>query len=129
MQQKAEYKRLRGLGISGQQAWRAAKVAVRFNELEAASLVRLRTHGDEDPSTCLDFDGTDAQRKAVAKRIDNEGCYGIIAEARCPGCGGWRQVDAVWGFVGDDWRDSGYDHDLMGAAVRSVDEHGEHKAA
>jgi len=119
---KREYKRLRQLGWPARDAWRSAKVAERFAQLEDAGLVRLRTDVDLDPATVLDFDGTPRERQAVAKRADAVGVWGLVAEARCPHCESWHVVDSCWGFVGEDYLDSGYDSDLMRAAIDAVDD-------
>lgn len=55
----------------------------------------------------------DRERQEEIDRINRLGVYGIIGEYRCPRCHQWKVADSVWGFVGDDWKESGYDLDVM----------------
>ena len=55
-----------------------------------------------------------------AQRIERDGVTGIIAQVRTA-LGKWIEVDSCWGFVDDDWRDSGYDLDAMEAALDYLD--------
>lgn len=106
------YKAARAAGWPAAQAWRAALVRERWEQACASGIVRLRTEPD------YDFEPLDEQDAALAAR---DGTWGVVAEVRCSCCGAWRCVDSVWGFVGDTWRDSGYDVDLM---ARALDEAG-----
>lgn len=56
----------------------------------------------------------------TAQRIDRDGVSGIVAQVRTA-LGQWVTVDSCWGFVGDDWKDSGYDQDAIGAALDYLD--------
>jgi len=40
----------------------------------------------------------------------------------CDACGAdrWDHMDSCWGFVGDDWKDSGYDIDFKEAGLRKI---------
>lgn len=55
----------------------------------------------------------------TAQRIDRDGVCGVVAEYRDPDLG-WTHADSCWGFVGDDWQDSGYAVDFMDAAMRAL---------
>ena len=56
-----------------------------------------------------------------AHRIESEGMYGVLSQYR-DAAGGWQDTDAAcWGFIGDDWKDSGYDLDAMHAALAAFD--------
>lgn len=55
-----------------------------------------------------------------AQRIERNGVSGIVAQVRTA-LGEWVDVDSCWGFVGDDWKDSGYDLDAMTAALDYLD--------
>lgn len=48
-------------------------------------------------------------KKELWDRIENEGVWGLVGEVKCKCCGSWTTTDSVWGFVGDDWKNSGYD--------------------
>ncbi|MCK9468877.1 MAG: hypothetical protein M0Q49_05620 [Porticoccaceae bacterium] len=58
-----------------------------------------------------------------ARRTNAEGVYGIYSEIRNRVTGLWSRVDdsAVWGFVGNDWHESGYDMDAMSAAIEAFE--------
>jgi len=67
------------------------------------------------------------EHKAQAKRelwarIEREGVWGLVGEVKCQACGAWEIVHAVGGFVGDDWKDSGYDSDTRDAAEKRASE-------
>lgn len=53
-------------------------------------------------------------------KVNREGVYGIISQYKCPTCGEWITVDSCWGFVGDDWKGSGYDLDVKAAALEKA---------
>jgi hypothetical protein len=55
-----------------------------------------------------------------ARRCEREGVYGLVGQAR-DSHGQWHTADGCWGFVGDDWRGSGYDTDIMRAALDLLD--------
>ena len=117
----SEYRRLRRLGWASKDAARAARVKERFEDAEDAGLVRLRVLPDDccEPD---DFDGTPAQHTEALERASRDGCWGIVADYRCPACGNWASSDSVWGFIGDDWRDSGYDTDVMACCLAAAAE-------
>lgn len=58
----------------------------------------------------------DKEYAAFVTRIEVDGVCGIVAEYRDHN-GEWEHADSCFGFVGDDWRDSGYDSDGMRAAL------------
>ena len=59
----------------------------------------------------------DRERKEEMDRINREGVYGVVGEY----WNGeeWEHVDSCWGFVGDDWKESGYDVDIMSATIKA----------
>jgi len=97
-----------------------------WEEAEVAGVVRFRVEPDQD----VDLDDIlgdaydhkvnpgilpavlDAQRRDEIERIERDGVWGIVAEYACPCCGQWIVSDSCWGFVGDDWKNSGYDDDV-----------------
>jgi uncharacterized protein YbbK (DUF523 family) len=119
MNRKHYYHQARAQGWAAKPAWIAALVRERWDEAEHAGLVRLRVEPDMDYEL---VDDDERYRRLQAARVEREGAWGIIAEARCPSCGAWHAVDSCWGFVGEDWQWSGYDTDLMRAALSAVQE-------
>ena len=61
------------------------------------------------------------ERQREMERIEREGVWGVEAMIRNPVAGGWEAVDAVRGFIGDDYRSSGYEIDLMDAAISALE--------
>jgi len=130
---KREYFRQRRLGNRARWAYQHAVTQARWDAMESEGLVRLDIRPDEDCGFD-DLAGDMFNRKAnpdipesrMAKeekeyreRIDREGVYGIVGEY----FDGeeWVDADSVWGFVGDDWRDSGYDSDIKRATMDALE--------
>ena len=61
------------------------------------------------------------QRKEFIEKVNQEGVCGIISQVKCTCCNTWITADSVWGFVGDNWKDSGYDLDCMQSALEKAD--------
>src|SRR6185437_12918227 len=76
--------------------------------------VRLRLKEDSI-SPADDFDGSPRDLQEARDRASRDGMWGVCAEF----WNGveWVEVDATWGFIGDDWKGSGYDVDLMQSAL------------
>jgi len=57
------------------------------------------------------------EEQEAIERANRDGIWGIVGKFKCncncPRCDGWHTSDSVWGFIGDDWKDSGYDIDVM----------------
>ena len=107
----SEYKRLRRLGWRASDAARAARVTERFDDAEAEELVRIHTMADYDADTSYWTPDDYA-------RAERDGVWGLCSDYRCPLCGGWVSADSVFGFIGDDYHDSGYDTDVKAEALR-----------
>jgi hypothetical protein len=63
---------------------------------------------------------TEEQANEERARISRLGTWGVIVEVRNPLSGEdgpWEHIDSCWGFVGDDWQDSGYDTDFYNNAI------------
>jgi hypothetical protein len=117
-----EYWRLRALGWRAQYAFHAARVNVRFEEAERRGLVRFIRQGD-DTMTLEDLAGegmSERQMLDFAYRVDTEGAWYVGTEFQIGGR--WAPADSVGGFVGDDWKDSGYDVDMREAALERLAE-------
>lgn len=57
------------------------------------------------------------QEKAYEQRVRRTGVWGIRSSYWTGRQ--WQAVDQIWGFVGKDWQGSGYDLDLMEAAIEA----------
>lgn len=122
-----EIDRLRHKGWKLMDAVRAARTSAAFDIL-SDDFVKLEPVSENEPydDSYIDTwtDRTPRQRekdrKELRERIGNEGTWGLVSYWRPNPRASWDQVDAVGGFVGDDWKDSGYDVDLMNAALRAV---------
>jgi len=118
---KREYLRLRQQGWTASLAWRAAKVNVRWRELDD-ELVRVRAVVDEC-MTLEDLAGDNASKKELEElqaRCERDGVWDYCTEYLDP-VDGWTFADQCGGFVGDDWEDSGYDVDMKQAALDALD--------
>lgn len=89
--------------------------------------VRLLLRADDDPSSALDGDFTERQLKELRERANRDGVCGICGQY-WDGAD-WVDVDSVWGFIGNDWHNSGYDVDIMRATLDALAEHDAAKAA
>lgn len=123
---RKHYTRYRALGYCASDALRSAHIVVRFED-EGGS----RDGGDYDGLVKLECDleyepydhgdDTPAQRKVTNDRIEHEGHWILVSYWRANDSDPWEQADAIGGFIGDDWRDSGYDVDLMASALDCLD--------
>jgi hypothetical protein len=114
------YRRERSIGLTAEQAWHAAKVRRRFAQLDGQ--VRLDIQ-PEQSMTLEDLVGegaTKAQLDEIRARAESEGVWVVVAQVHVSYPDGherWEPVDSTGGFVGDDWKDSGYDIELMQSAI------------
>jgi hypothetical protein len=72
-----------------------------------------------DTSDARIFPGLCPDQIAEIRRADALGVVGIVGQAYVGG--EWETVDSVWGFIGDDWDQSGYDADIMRGAMARAD--------
>jgi hypothetical protein len=132
-----EIERLRAKGYPMHLATCHARTVAAFRDAEVAGLVRLVVVPDEDYSVscsepdwkaCYDRESERARvKKAWWSRVEDEGMWTLIAQVWRDN--DWQHVDSVGGFLGEDWRDSGYDVDLMGAALDALDGYRDDDAA
>lgn len=54
-------------------------------------------------------------QQAEQDRANRDGMTGIVGQYLTNGK--WIHADSVWGFIGDDWKDSGYDLDIMSETI------------
>lgn len=108
-------------------AWEAAG-GVEVDEWEAERFeqpdcghVRLFLAVDSDPSSAFDGDFSERDLAELRERANRDGVCGVCAQFWDGS--EWVHVDSVWGFIGNDWRGSGYDIDLMSAALEALASH------
>lgn len=107
-------------------ALRAARVELAWREAEARGLVRLQAEPEID---CYDDSYIDTwdmsegrkerAKKEVADRIDRDGHW-ILLSQFLTDSGEWETADSVGGFIGEDYKNSGYDVDLKLAALTAA---------
>ncbi len=125
---RREYDRLRDKGWTAADALRAARIHDRWTDLENAGLVKL----DMDPEIdCYDDSYIDTwglspgraarEKREIHERINREGHWIVVVYARATDEDEWSPVDSCGGFIGTDHEDSGYDVDLMRAAIDAHD--------
>lgn len=73
---------------------------------------------DYDDSYIDTWDDISDEEKAQAKRelwerIERDGVWCLDGQVQCTSCGTWESIDHCCGFVGMDWKDSGYDSDIL----------------
>lgn len=105
-------------------AWDAAGGVVRDDWDTGPCPGRVRLVLKADNSGCDPLDGMEAPERIVQEerdRANRDGVWGVRGEY----WDGheWVEVDSCWGFIGDDWRDSGYDVDIMRATLDALAEH------
>lgn len=116
-----EYFRLRALGWEAKHAFSCAKINVAWNKLEDKGLVRFRTEPEDDMSLddVIGEGANDKTRKLIAARVERDGVWGIIGEFKNES-GYWEQGSSVWGFIGDDWKDSWSDTDVKAETMEAL---------
>jgi len=127
-----EYWRLRRLGWVAVSALDAARVKADFDDATGKGLVRLKVVPD-DAYEIDDLAGDtfnpkanpnipparlERERKAFAESVDRNGVWGIVGEYFDGEQ--WQHGDSVWGFVGENWQDSGYDRDVMALTLDAL---------
>jgi len=116
-----------------QWAKRLVSVTGVWRDLEAAGKVKMDVVPDDDidldnilgdvfdPETNPEVKPSvlAEQRQAEIDRINRDGVWGIVGYYRSPTTHEWMQADSTWGFIGSDWNGSGYDVDVMEAAINA----------
>lgn len=135
------FRRERAIGFRAQWALSNARTRLEWNKHQVAEYssgeaidpkrgnVRLRVIPDE--TCCLeDLEGDSfnpnanpeipesrlkRDREEFIARVNREGVWGIIGEYFDGEQ--WQDADSCFGFVGEDWKHSGYDTDIMRATL------------
>lgn len=103
-----------------------------WDDLESAGFVKLDVLPDvlscyEDlAGDCFntkvnnDMDASvlESQEQAFKERIDRDGVWVIVGKYF--DSEKWVSVDSCGGFVGDDWKNSGYDNDIMQNTIEAL---------
>lgn len=109
------------------------KIRKEFDTLEDEGKVRIRVEPDEscdyedlagdtfnpDVNNDIPVEQLEREEREFKNRLECDGVWGVIGEVKCAHCGNWEHVDSCWGFVGDDWKESGYDVDIMAACIEA----------
>jgi hypothetical protein len=128
-----EYTRLRRHGWHARNAYEAAKTRAAWDAAEANGLVRLQVLPDASGDlenlkgdtfnpkyvTHISRAQLEREEKAFEDRVERDGVVGIVGEYHDGET--WRHADSCWGFVGDDWRDSGTDTDVMASTLEALE--------
>lgn len=124
-----EYYRLRDMGWGATAAWRAAQINTRFEERENAGIMRLLTAEESegydasyvDTWTDLSTFRREKWKASILDRVNREGVYCITSYVWDSPTVSYLPVDSCGGFIGDDWKDSGYDTDIKLSALEEYD--------
>ena len=96
---------------------RDARVNIAFLDAERSGRVEFHTRPDDCPDlSFLEQDCFSDVRAEQYSRANDEGTWGIFVTVD------GTEVDAVYGFIGEDWQDSGYDVDLKRTALSLIEE-------
>jgi len=112
-----EYARLRRQGFSAHIALDYARTAEEWDALEYGEVRLLAEPDDSADFADLIGDAPESVVKSETKRADRDGVWGIVGQYLDPATGEWVTADSVWGFIGDDWQDSGYDYSVKRATL------------
>ena len=74
----------------------------------------------------IDPEIIERERQEEVERAERDGVWGYVAEYW--NGDQWEHADSIWGFISDDFKNSGYDTDLMQAALDSLATHHESMA-
>jgi hypothetical protein len=139
------YLRERSKGTLARWALRNAKTRIEWDKMNGDVVgeherqhdatrgnVRLRIVADE----CVDLDNLfgdtyshkanpdipesrlERERKQEIDRVNRDGVWGVVGEFFDGEA--WQHADSCWGFVGEDWKDSGYDTDIMHSTLEQA---------
>jgi hypothetical protein len=124
---KREYNRLRAKNWRASEALRAARVRDRFEDLENEGLVKIESFPEEEPydDSYIDTWGLSPSRlkkakEDIARLIERDGCWCYVSFFRPDDESEWVRLDSI-GMIEGDIRDTGYDVDLMEAALMAFD--------
>ena len=125
---RREYHRLRRKVWKPLAALDAAQATWLFEQFENQGLVRFEVIHDEYACAedvicqCGEDDCEERHQKPEIERANRYGVFGIIVYAfqehvLYSGEKRLDHVESCWGFIDDDWQDSGYDTDFKRATI------------
>ena len=131
---KHEYLRLRAKNWSAKDAIRAARIKDSFEDAENEELVKLELEPEFEPHDVSYIDTWDdvskgrkeRLKKEVSDRIDRDGLWILVGYVKIDGR--WESIDSIGDLIGTDWKDSGYDSDIMKSCLDALDDDRETKA-
>ncbi len=115
-----EYRRLRAEGWRAQEAWRAAKIAERWEALEDRGLVRMRAEEEREA-----YEPSGETPKQIAQELASVELYGnwwVVAEYRVSEDDEWEHGDSIGMMAG--WKDpldTMYTPDLREQTMNALD--------
>jgi len=124
-----EYLRLRGKGWRAADALRAGKILQEFAELESYDEsptdyhAAVRFLAQEMDANSVDYANAtyDCNPETEARNLDRVASEPLtVISAEYWDGSAWHSVGSTGGFIGEDWRDSGYDTELMAEAVAAA---------
>ena len=123
-----EYRRLRAKNWKSVEAMRAARVKDEFQNL--GMYVRFVVEADDElyDDSYIDEVTFPNGKKELWSRIGMEGVWGLVGKYRASEDEPWEVADSVWGFIGDDWEDSGYDIDIKENTIKALHQAWQRKA-
>jgi hypothetical protein len=110
------------MGFQAKNALYTARLDRQWSNLEEAGLVRLKITRDNDIDIAfLVGEGcSKAQERREIERINRYGVWGIIGEYRISEHDPWQHGESCWGFIDEDWKDSGYDSDIKYTTIKEL---------
>jgi hypothetical protein len=122
------YRRFRALGEPASRAIYAAHTALAWEARVKSGLVKLDIVVDEllYDDSYLDTWGMrpselERARKELWDRIEHQGVWCIVGYYRPHVGAPWEVSDSICGFVGDDWKNSGYVPDVQHSTLEALD--------
>src|SRR5574337_1185986 len=124
-----EYQRLRAMGWHAKQALDATRTRSEWEKYEcgefdtpALGYVRLRVEPEMYPEMGNLTDAAEGSHEyaRLLEIAERDGVWGLIGEYFDGDK--WQHADSCWGFIGGDWKDSGYDADIMRATLAAAKE-------
>jgi hypothetical protein len=107
--------------------WNADGIRITMQQMQPDSVDVENAKGDVfDPKHNPDVNPSQlaADEALFEARIQDEGMHGLVAERRIgtgDGDDAWEHVDSIFGFVGHDGLQSGYDADLLASLLKGGD--------
>jgi hypothetical protein len=131
---RGQYRMLRKLGWTAREALRTARIRNAFTDAENAGLVRIECSPEQEDLSAFepDWEGLYPRecdqkraRKEWLEQVNRYGLWYYYSEFRTSQDDKWQRADGVGGFLGASeggFVSSGYDADIMRAALDALDD-------